>query len=424
MRKKIQKVINHPLISGGSIIFIGSMLANVLNYLFNLGMGRFLLVSDYGILASLLSIINIFLVFSTTIITVFAKFSASFIGQNKKEYIAVLFKKGSRLIGFTGLVIMIIIIVLSSQIASFLHIKNLLLINIMAITLFIAFLSSVVFGILQGALKFISFSLVNIFSSLAKLVLGIGFVLLGFNVLGAMIAIFISNLVGYLFAFLSIGNFLKKAKNDLVIPDLQRKLSLFAMPVFLSSLGMTVFTSVDVILVKHFFQETVAGQYAALNLMGRSIFYIVSPIVFVFFPLIAQKKERNEHLFNTVLLSVFLTGFPAFILSMIYFFFPKLIINIFFPAQIYSSLTIYLGPFSLFILFFALSWLFNNFYLSIGKSKASLLTMIAAIMEIIYIIFLHENINQIINGLILISFLLLISLLLYYPYATRAIKEH
>lgn len=415
MRKIINQAIRHPLISGSAIIVIGSMTANIFNYLYNLGMGRLLTVSEYGILASLISLFNIFVVFSTTITTVFSKFSAAFAAQNKKEFVGVLFKKGNFFVGGISFLITLLLIFSSSQIADFLHLQNILLINLIAVALFFTFLASLTFGILQGLLKFFSFSLIYLLTALSKFLIGVGLVILGFRLVGAVAAILIATIIGYLFAYLLVNRFLRRDKmENFKGSKLHKELLVYGLPVFLSNIGLTMIYTMDIILVKHFFSDVVAGQYAALSLMGRSIFFIVLPIISVAFPLIAQKKERNENLFKTVLLSISLIGIPSVVLSLIYFIFPKIILAIFFPAQEYAALASYLGPFSIFILFFTLSFFFINFYLSIGKTRVFLFTIAAAIVEIIFIIFFHSNILQIVIGLTTISFLLLTNLLLYY----------
>lgn len=61
-----------------------------------------------------------------------------------------------------------------------------------------------------------------------------------------------------------------------------------------------------VFLVKHFFDPVIARQYAAISIIGRSIFYAVSPIAIVMLPLVARKKERGKSLMGiTLLLNLF-----------------------------------------------------------------------------------------------------------------------
>ena len=419
MKEIIKSVIKHPLISGSTIIFAGSMAANILNYIFNLGMGRFLLESEYGTFISLISVFNIFSVFSTTINTVFTRFSAVLVGQQKEESIGQLFITGSQWIGAIAFFVTSLIILFSHQISSFLNINSKILIIITALALFFSYLSFVGSGILQGLLRFGYYSFINIFSSLVKLILGLAFIFLGFKVFGAMSAFFLSAMVGYLLAFFALYKFLKKRKDkNFSIPNLRKKLSLYALPVFLANIGMTAFTTMDIILVKHFFNPTTAGQYAAVSTMGRSIFFAVSPIALVLFPLVAQKKERGENLTGIVLLSLLLIGVPALFLSLFYFVFPEVVRTIFYPS-FSKTINQYLGSFSIFIFFYTLAYILNIFYLSIGKINVCIITILIALLESILIWFFHSDIGLVINILIISSFLLLFCLLLYYPQATR-----
>ncbi|MBI2613543.1 MAG: oligosaccharide flippase family protein [Candidatus Levybacteria bacterium] len=424
MKKIIKSAMNHPLVTGSTIIFFGSMTANILNYLFNLGMGRFLLESEYGTFISLISVFNIFSVLSTTVNTVFTKFSAVLVGQKKEEFIGQLFISGSWWIGIIAFCITGFIIIFSYHISRFLNINSTILIDITALALFFSYLSFVGNGILQGLLKFGYYSFINIFSSLSKLILGLGFIFLGFKVFGAISAFFLSALIGYLLVFFPLRKFLKNSgKKDFHFSNLRKKLSLYALPVFLANIGMTAFITIDIILVKHFFEPTTAGQYAAISTMGRSIFYAVSPIALVLFPLVAQRKERGENLTGITLLSLFLIGVPSLFLSLFYFTFPEFVRTIFYPSfsQIINQ---YLGPFSLFVLFYTLSYVLNIFYLSIGKIRVYIITILAACAETALIWFLHDSVSQVINILILSSFLLFLSLLFYYPIATKKTRPN
>lgn len=424
MRKKIQKVVSHPLISGGAVIIFGSLVGNIFNYLFNLSMGRLLTIVEYGVLAALISLFNIFVVFSTSITTIFSKFSASLVARNETDHMGVLLKKGTMFIGGIGVLITLIIFLLNSKIAHFLNIKEIMLINLVAIALLFTFLSSVASGILQGLFRFFTYSIMYILSTISKFILGIIFVLFGLHEFGAIWAILISTGIGYLITTFSLRNFLYRDNvKTIVLPNLHRELISYGIPVLLSSIGLTLINTMDIILVKHFFSGIIAGQYAALSLMGRSIFFIVSPITLVFFPLIAQKKERNEKLLDTILLSVLLIGLPSLILSGSYFFFPQLILKVFFPAKEYLVLAPYLGPFSIFILFYTFSFFINSYYLSIGRINVYFFTLIAAFVEIIYIFLFHNTLFQIVTGMILLSFLLFVSLILYYFYNKNAKRK-
>ncbi|RJQ25250.1 hypothetical protein C4577_06125 [Candidatus Parcubacteria bacterium] len=419
MRKIIKEVIDHPLISSSTIVVIGLFMANGFNYLFIVAMGRFLSVDDYGILAALTSIVVIFSIFSSTIITVFTKFTASFIGKNKQEFIGPLFKNGTVIIGVIALIISLLIFIFSPQIAQFLHIDSLILVYITAASLFFLFVTSVVFGILQGSLRFFTFSFLNIVLAITKLIFGLSLVIAGYKVFGAVVGTLISGVVSYFLAVVFLRFILVKSDRSVKINETFKDICSYGTPVLLSSLGLTAMISIDIILTKHFFNPVMAGQYAALSLMGRSIFYLISPITLVFFSLVAQKNEKGEKLFGTVVLAAVLIGLPVIILSLIYFVFPSFVLHIFFPAKEYKILISYLGPFSIFILLYSLCWFLNSFYLSVGKLKVYRLTIFALFLEILAIFFFHQTILEIIYILITISLALLIVLSLYLPISFR-----
>lgn len=415
MKKHLIRVAKHPLISGSTIIVIGTTIANFFNYIFNFEMGRLLTVSEFGIFTALVSLLNIFFVFSNTTSTVFAKFSASYIGQKKEENVSILYKRGNFFIGIISVVISVLIVFFATFLAAFLHIRNVLLIDILSLVLFFSYMSAIGYGVLQGALRFFSYSIVYITSSFIKVLLGLLLVLAGFHIYGAMWAMCISIVISCFFLYVSLKRYIHHEKaNNLKIPNLGKSISNYAVPVFFSNIGMTMMISIDVVLVKHFFPETQAGQYGALALMGRIIFFVVSPITFVFFPLIAQKKEKNEDLRTTILLSAGLIGIPTLLLSLGYFLFPHLILQVVFPNKGYSDLANLLGPFSIFIVLYTFCFFLNSYYLSIGKTKIFVLSLLAVILEVLAISFSHKSLLAVITNLSIVAFLLLISLLLYY----------
>lgn len=378
-------------------------------------MGRLLSVSDYGILASLGSLFNIFIVFSIVVTIVFSKFSASLIGQKKEYMIGALLKRGSYLTGLLSLAIAVCLFLLTDKIRVFLHIDNTVLIHMITISLFFTLLLSVISGILQGILRFGLYSIIFIISSLSKFIFGIIFIFFGWTLFGAVIVIPLSTILGYCIGLFSMKKYILQSDVNLALPGLHKELSRYAYPVFLSTLGLTIINTVDIILVKHYFSSFIAGEYAALSLMGRSIFFVVAPITSVFFSLIAQKKERNESLKNTILLSAVLIGIPCLLLSAIYFSQPLFILKIFFPAKEYEMIAPYLGLFSVFIFLYTACYFINSYYLSIGKTYVFILPLVMSVAETIVLVFLHKSLLQIIWVLISVSFLLLILLLLYYP---------
>lgn len=415
MKKFIRHSLSHPLITGSAILVIGSNVGNIFHYLFNLSMGRFLTVEEYGILASLISVFNILVILSTTSTMVFAKFAASYVGKNKIHLIGPLLEKGTFFVGVIIFCMSIILFLFAPAVGSFLHIENLTLLYILIATFAVSALSSVTYGILQGLLKFMSFSAIYISAGVIKFLVGILLVHTALRVVGASSAFLISGTVTYIFSIVILSPYLKGSNGRKEIHvNLHKELVIYTLPVLLSGIGLTLLNTIDIVLVKHFHSAVVAGQYAALSLMGRSIFFLVSPVTQVFFPLIAQKRERNENLLGTILLAGLLISVPCLFFSGIYFFLPNLVLKVFFPAKEYHVLAAYLGPFSLFIFLYTFCYFLNSYFLSIGRTRVFILTLFIALLQIISLFLFHHSLTQVILVNIAVSFLLLCMLLLYY----------
>lgn len=419
MRKKINKFVSHPLISGSTIIFAGSFITNLLNWFFNLSIGRNLLsVSDYGLYSSLISFLGLFGIFPASLITIFAKFTATYGPKgNKIMSINLLLRSSARIVLVLGAVIFLILLLVSFPIANFLQINDLKLIFLTALIVFLSIIYSPVGGILQGELRFVLISISNILSSFLKITICFSFLFLGFKVFGVLVGIFLSSLISFIVILIFIYKYYKNKETKINSIDksiFYKEFKNYSYKFFLATIGITILTTTDVIFARHFFKPDMAGQYAALSIMGKSIFYFASPVYFVFFPLIASKKEKKEKLYETLFLGIGIITIISVALAFVYFLFPTVVLRIFFPAKEYSMLAPYLGPFSLYIIIFSIAILFNNFLLSIGKTGIYKINLLVAFLLIALMYIYNSNFYQVIGVLFVTSFLLMICQLAYY----------
>lgn len=269
---------------------------------------------------------------------------------------------------------------------------------------------------LQAKLSFGTTVIINFISAFAKLLLGIGFVLLGYSLHGATGSLVISAALLYLLGFFPLRFiFLKK----LITPKINTKeLIAYGIPSALTVIGLTSFISADILLTKHFFDPVNAGLYAGLSQIGRIIFYLTGPICGVMFPIIVRKHAVKEDFSNTFKLALLFILIPSVFISTFYFIFPNFTI-LFISKASYLAIAPYLGVFGLYISAYCLLYLLATFYLSIKKTNIYFPILIGAVLQIALIIAYHQNIAQIIMISFSIVLLLVIGFLLYYPYATK-----
>jgi O-antigen/teichoic acid export membrane protein len=418
MKERVKKIIRHPLIYGSAIVVFGNLLANFFNFLYNLFMSRNLSVSDYGTLASIVSIIGLPTLVSSAITPMVIKFAGEYFAKNNIPFLKGFYLKINKFYILIALFITIVLFIFVVPFGQFLHIQNIHILYITICIIFFAFMAGINGAFLQAKLAFGFQVIVSLVISISKLVIGAFLVFAGYTVPGATFSILLSGILGYIVSFIPLRVFIFDKK--IVTPKIETtSLFSYGVPSALTSLGLTSFITADMILVKHFFDPVQAGLYAGLALVARVIFYISGPIGTVMFPVIIQKHSRNESFVNTFRLSVFFVLAPSIILTIIYYFFPQFVILFFLKKQEYLTVQPLLWLFGAYIGLYALMYILTTFYLSIKKTKVYIPVLSGALAQIVGISLFHENFLQIITVSLVIMFLLVIILLIYYPYATK-----
>jgi O-antigen/teichoic acid export membrane protein len=417
MKAKIQQLYSHPLISGSIIIFSGTLFANFLSFIFNWFMRRELTNADYGAFASMMSLITLPGLATAAVIPIVVNFAGIYFSKHQFDLVRGLYKYILKVFLVICFSIFVIFLVFINQVGSFFHITNiyLLLITDFIILFTILFILNQTF--LQAKLAFSFIAFTSVFSAILKLGLGVLFVLLGLQVNGAIGAVLAAFIFPYLVTFFPLRILLIK---DSKKPDINfREMFEYGIPSAMVMLGCAALISTDLLLVKHFFKPDDAGIYAGLSLAARVIFFFTGPIGTVMFPLIVQKYSRSEKYKSTFFLSLILILTSSLGLTVIYLLFPRYILTAFNLHSPHLDLTGLLLLFAVFISLYSLVSIIANFYLSIRKTIIYLPIIFTAILQIIGIWIFHESFQQVISISLILTFLLLILLLLYYPYATK-----
>lgn len=409
----IKKFIGHELISGSFYLFIGTMMANVLAFLLNLFLARNLTYADYGIFATLLSLFTLAAIPSNSINTIVVKFAASYYSKKELNKISLFYKSSLKVIILFSILIFAIFTILSPLLNEYLHLNNIAYIFVVAITIIAFYLWSLNLAFLQSLMKFALISFINSLGGIIKLIVGILLIYLGFRAFAGLWAIFFMTLGSFIIAFIPLFKILKINGNEKIsIP--KKEIIKYSIPAFITVLFLTSFTSMDVILVKHFFNSRDAGFYAGLSLIGKVIFYFTGPIPMVMFPLLIKRHTMGQSYKKLFYLSLFLVALPSITISLIYLIFPEFIINLFLGGREYLILSQYLGIFALYLTIFSLVNVCVGFFLSFNETKIAPLVILAASLQIILIYFFHQDFYQIIQVSIIVSFGLFVSLLTYY----------
>ena len=408
-----KKIIKHELINGSFYVFIGSITSSVFAFFLNLFLARNLSYTDYGIFASLLSIVVLASMPSNSISTIIVKFATTYYSRNEMENVSGFYFYAFKFMVLICILLFVLFTIFSDLISKYLNLDTTAYIFLSSITVIAFYLSAFNLAFLQSLMKFAFVSFVNSMGGVIKLITGVILVYLGFKAFSGLWSIFFMTLGSFLIAFIPLRQILQiKHKGKINIP--RKEIINYSVPAFFTILFLTSFTSSDIILVKHFFSPTQAGYYAGLSLIGKVIFYFTSTIPIVMFPLLIKRQAMGQAYKKLFYLSLLLVFIPAFSISIFYYIFPSFTINLFLGGRDYLAISQYLGLFGLYLTVFSLVNVCVNFFLSFNETKIVYLVVFAAILQISIIYFFHADFYQVIYSSITIISLLLVSLLTYY----------
>ncbi len=399
---------NKVFIKDNFILFGSYMILNIMGYLFQFYSGRVLGPSDYGVFGSLLSIIYIIALPLNSIQTVITKFVSDLKVEKEFDKIAYLLKKSLKKISIIGIFFTIIFLLLSPFIASFLKIDDLKPIFVLSIFLFLGFMLPIVRGVLQGLQKFNGLGMSMIIEGISKIVFGITFIAIGFGVSGAIGGFVVSYIFGFLIAAYLLIKIFKINDRKFDTKNIYK----YSVPVMIILVSMTLFYTIDVILVKHYLESVEAGYYAALSLLGKIIFFGTISVSMVMFSKtsesFANKDKKHKSLLIKSLLLVFSFGLAV---TAFYLLFANFSVEILFGKE-YLEIADELWIFAVAMVLFSLSYILAFYNMSLNRIKFVYLLIVFNILEAFLISLFHDSIKQVAFVMLSVMGGLFISLLL------------
>ena len=148
-------------------------------------------------------------------------------------------------------------------------------------------------ALLQGAQRFARYAFLEASAAAAKLVIGVGLVVAGWGVWGALTGVAIGPLFvvggGLLSAVAMFGN----PRGRRPAPRAIRSIYRYCLPAAALYSSLTVAAHLDVTLVKAFFSPDEAGTYNVARVVGLLLFYLPGAITVVVFPKVAHDAARG-----------------------------------------------------------------------------------------------------------------------------------
>ncbi len=404
---KIKELFRSKLASASALLMISMTVVNAGNYIYNLIMGRWLgpsLFADLSLIVTLLLVVT-FLTAPIQMTT--ARYSAIHTADGDLKALASIRRFIWRAAAGLGLTLTVLFIAFAPLLQNFFHTQSSLPFIIFGAALPFSLLQGVERGILQGQTRFGILAASYQVEMWTRLLVSIGLVAMGLSVNGAVIGISLSFVFTWLTARLAVKNLFTKED---ISKEIRAELITFAMPVLVSQLGQILINNSDVILVKRFYAPEQAGQYAALALIGRIVFFATWSVVTTMFPIVAQKQkmgEAHEHLLWLSLGIVLAVSAPIVLLTLVI---PEWIVKILFGAQ-YLGIAPLLWLYALATSLYAMANVVIMYRLSLGKGAETRFAIAAGVVQVLGIILFHQTLAQVVYVQVVVMAVLFLSLL-------------
>jgi O-antigen/teichoic acid export membrane protein len=287
----------------------------------------------------------------------------------------------------------------SGDIESILKINSpLALLSFYSLILFSAF-QTTNSAFIQGFQNFKALGILGVIQSAIKIIASLILIILGYGVSGAIFGVSISILIITCVGVqLIIGA--TKPGHESIQKDWTGKEFKDVMSVLIANISFVAMTQLDVFYVNIFFPPVMSAEYAAASVFGRAVLYLPGGLALALFPMVARNHANNkssEHLLGQALLTTLILG--TFV-SIIYYCFGGLIMQIFYGEKYHIAGEI-LGGYGFSMVPMGLIMVFEHFLIATGRVFFAWVFMIIAPLQFLIIYFWHPNLNSVIlvNGL-------------------------
>jgi O-antigen/teichoic acid export membrane protein len=294
------KTAQAKVLSGSAVLLTGSGLVTGINFAYNVAVAQFLGPDGFGQATAVYTLLILLSAVTLSFQIVSAKVVAQ---QQSPEAKGAAFRAYHRQAWVCGIVLAALLVLFRNVVSEYLNLPSSNLVTFLAAGLAFYVPLGAKRGYIQGACSFRNLATNLVLEGFVRLTGSLLLILLGYGVPGVIAANAAAVAVAYIFALPKIG---PGAASTLHIDGGFRE-GLQAIVFFVGQVGIN---NCDIVVVKHFFDPTSAGLYAAVALVGRVVFAFSWAVISTMFPVAAshRQEDRRDGILSTAALLVFAIG--------------------------------------------------------------------------------------------------------------------
>ena len=318
------------LIRHSSLLMLSSLIASVLNLVFQMVMGRCLAAEEFGAVGALFGLLLMVCIPAGAIQMCMANYAATARASGGNIYMEPIVKFMLLVITPIAIITVALVLAFVHEISSSLRFSSNVPVLLVLVFLVSTLCTQVSYGVAHGLQYFGTVSLAGVMSSLARVVVAYILIVIGFRITGPLIASIIMMLIFFLITWgrvrrdvafgLSADNGMKSFKEILS----------YFWPALIAFGVITVYMYFDTVLARYVFDPYKAGLYIQAGSIARIVAFIAGTILTAMFPkvvnAISKKKDcrllfvRSMALSLVIVasISLFCCVFPSFLAKIIF----------------------------------------------------------------------------------------------------------
>jgi len=387
---------SNPFLKNNLVFFLGSVAVGALNYLYYPVIGRLMSPSAFGEVQTLISVFLQLTIF----LGVLSLVAVNLIANDKNDRAQRIVTELQLASLWLSVGTLVITILAATWLQSAFRFESVWPFILLTVALIAAVPFTFQTAYLRGRERFGATSLANLLVAGGKIIFSVGLVLAGFGTSGAIGGLIAAQLVGLAYAFSQAQKGrMKQTAQALSVrwwPDIrvvagEIKYVGYAL---VGSLGVMLLLSLDVIVVKYFFDAHTAGLYAGVATVARIIFFLTASIAQVLLPAVKIGNSVRENHGLLVKSALILIGLSVPVL-MLCIAAPSFVMNALMGSE-YDQFSELLPLLSLAIFFISILNLLILYCLALRRYTPALLTMAGTLVTYGVMLFYHTTLHDIV----------------------------
>jgi len=381
------------LASQAGFLLFATVSGYAFSYLYLVFMGRALGPAGFGILGPLVGIFYVASLVGQALRQAIASNVAAIKAKSGESAAVGAYIRAAIKLGILCVLPALVTLIASQGVASFFHLPTTAPVVVLAFALSLVLMLEVVLGLVQGLQEFRALGIIGFLVAQGlKLLLGLAFVSVGWDLAGAVGALLASTAIAMAAGLALVWGKLARGSRQ---AQLDLRLGPIIIPALVLATFMAMPSSIDVMLVTHFFGTSEAGLYNAVVTLGKVIIFLPMVVSLVMLPKASEQhmlgRGSRKMLVQSLLYAVVLSGAVVLLYRLL----PEWTILLFF-GRAYIGAGSIVSWYGIAMLVFCLNVVLMHYSLAIGNLRLMLLSNLITLAEVVAIALVHQSLLQVV----------------------------